>query len=162
MAQILISRGLPATDLIVAPDVAAILLNDATIKELMDLRNYNIGSIAPISLPNGVTRLCILNVYGVEITVFVYSDTYEDENGNLKHFIPMGNVVLTAPGAARTLYGAVTQLEQSDGAFHTYAGTRIPKYLSDAVAKTRSITVTSWPLIVPNNKNPWVTAKVTE
>lgn len=162
MAMKLISRGLPATDLVVAPDVAQIMLNDATIKELMDIRNYNIGSMAPVALPNGVSRLCVLNVYGIEITVFVYADTYLADDDTQTQFIPAGNVVLTAPACARTLYGAVTQLEQTDGRFHTYAGKRVPKYLADAVSNVRTITTTSCPLVVPNNKNPWVSAKVTQ
>lgn len=157
----LTSRGLPATDLIVATDVAQIMINDPTIQKFLDIKNYSLGSVAPVNLPAGATRLCVLNVYGHEITVFVYNETYEDENGEIKYYIPAGNVILTAPASARTLYGAVTQLEQSDGRFHTYTGTRIPKYLADAVANTRSITLSAAPLVVPNNKNPWVTAKVT-
>ncbi len=161
MAMSLIERGLSASDLIVAPDVAQILLNDETIQKLLDIRNYNLGSITPMALPTGVTRLCMLNIYGIDITVFVYAEQYENDEGELTPFIPAGTVILTAPAAARTLYGAVTQLEQSDGRFHTYTGTRIPKYLADAVGNTRTITLSSCPLVVPNNKNPWVTSKVT-
>ena len=162
MANMLISHGLPATDLIVAPDVAAIMINDEDVQKFLDIRNFHVGTVEPERLPNGVSRLCVLNVYGIEISVYVYADTYlPDGEEDLVQFIPAGNVILTAPASARTLYGAVTQLEETDRRFHTYAEKRVPKYLSDPVANVRTITLSSRPLIVPNNKNPWISAKVT-
>ena len=61
--------------------------------------------------------------------------------------------------AARS-YGAVTQIEQDDGEFHTYTGRRIPKYTADVKAESREIKVTSRPLLIPRSKNPWVSASV--
>lgn len=161
MIQMLTKNGLAATDLIVAPDVAAIMLNDETILKLLDIRNYNIGMVEPIALPNGVARIMRLNVYGRMIDVFCYDEQYENEDGDLTPFIPAGNVVLTAPNAGRTLRGAVSQVEQADGELHTYTGARVPKYIADANGNTRTITLTACPLLVPNQKNPWVSAKVT-
>ena len=114
-----------------------------------------------MELPDGVTRLCVLNVYGRDITILVYDETYENENGVDTAYIPAGTIILTAPAVGRTMYGAITQLEQSDGAFHTYAGRRVPKYLSDAVANTRSLTLSSSPLLIPNRRNSWIVSKVT-
>lgn len=162
MIQKLQKRGLPATDLLVAPDVATIIMNDEEIQKLLDLKNYNIGMVDPVELPDGVSRLCVLNVYGRRISVYSYAETYEDDNGDDAQYIPEGTVVLTAPAVGRTMYGAITQLEQSDGAFHTYTGRRVPKYLSDAVANTRSITVSSSPLLVPNRRNSFISSKVTQ
>ena len=68
---------------------------------------------------------------------------------------------MAAPNAGRTVYGAVTQVEQSDGEFHTYTGQRVPKYVSNADGNTRTVMLTSCPLLIPNKKNPWVSAKVT-
>lgn len=161
MIQMLTSRGLPASDLIVAPDVAAIMLNDETILKLLDIRNYNIGAVDPIELPNGVARIMRLNVYGRMIDVFCYDEQYENEDGEMTPYIGAGQVVLTAPNAGRTLRGAVSQVEQSDGEMHTYTGARVPKYVADPNGNTRTVTLTACPLLVPNNKNPWVSAKVT-
>lgn len=162
MISMLTSRGLPATDLIVAPDVATIMLNDENILKLLDIRNYNIGQVDPITLPEGASRIMRLNVRGRMIDVFCYEETYENESGEITQYIGDGQVILTAPNAGRTLYGAVSQVEQSDGEFHTYTGQRVPKYVSDANGNTRTITLTSFPLLIPNQKNPWVSAKVTE
>lgn len=162
MIKMLTKKGLPASELIVSSDVATIIMNDAEIQKLLDLKNYNIGMIEPMELPDGVTRLCVLNVYGRDITILVYDETYENEDGVDTPYIPAGTVVLTAPAVGRTMYGAITQLEQADGAFHTYTGRRVPKYLSDAVGNTRSITVSSAPLLIPNRRNSWITSKVTQ
>lgn len=160
MIGMLSSRGLPATDLVVASDVAATIINNEDIQKQFDLRNFNVGSYNPQELTNGVSQLITLNVYGRNITVFSYDETYKDDKDDDTPIIPSGTVVLTAPGAGRCLYGAITQIEQSDGNFHTYTGRRIPKYLSDALADVRTITLSSAPLLIPNNKNPWIVAKV--
>ncbi len=161
MVKALSAKGLPASELLVSSDVASIIMRDENIQKLLDIRNYNLGSIAPMELPDGVTRLCVLNIYGRDITVLVYDETYENESGVDTAYIPAGTVVLTAPAVGRTMYGAITQLEQADGAFHTYAASRVPKYLSDAVGNTRSLTLSSAPLLIPNRRNSWITAKVT-
>ena len=61
-----------------------------------------------------------------------YDETYTDDDGNDQLYIPSGKCILTAPAAGRTCYGAVSQVEQADGEFHTYAGRRVPKYVSSA------------------------------
>lgn len=82
--------------------------------------------------------------------------------GKVQQYIKPGNVILTAPAAGRTTYGAVTQVEQNDGQFHTYTGSRVPKYLSSAEGNTRTLTLTSCPLLMPNNKDAFIVAKVLE
>lgn len=160
MIGMLSKNGLPATDLIVSPDVAAAILNNGYVQDQLNLLNYNIGRVEPEELTNGVSRICVLNVYGRMISIYAYDETYEDESGADKLMIPSGKVVLTAPAAGRTMYGAVTQLEQSDGQFYTYSGRRVPKYLSDAVSDVRTVTLSARPLLIPNNVNPWIVASV--
>lgn len=160
MIQMLAKRGLPATDLIVSPDVAAVMLNDEKVQKFLDNRRIELGNIEPVELPDGVSRMMVLNVYGRNISVFCYTETYENEEGEDTAYIPEGTVVLTAPGAGRAMYGAITQLEQADNAFHTYTGRRVPKYLADAVKDVRTVTLSSAPLLIPNNVNPWIVAKV--
>lgn len=159
MVRLLSSRGLPATEMVVAPDVADTILADEKIQKLLDLRNYNVGGVDPAELPDGVVKIARLNFKGRMLDILSYEDTYEDDEG-VKQFIPAGHVVVTAPAAGRTLYGAVTQMEQSDGRIHTYTARIVPKYLSDAEHDVRSLTLTSCPLLIPNNKTPWIVAKV--
>ena len=161
MIQMLAKRGLPANELLVAPDVAQLIIGDETIKKLFDINNYKLGTLEPIQEETGVSRLGIINVYGPEVTIYTVAGTYQDGDGTEKAFFPAGNVVLTSPAAGRTVYGAVTQLEQMDGNFHTYAERRVPKYIADAVGNTRSATLSSAPLLIPNHMNPWISSKVT-
>jgi len=160
MIRMLTGKGLPASELIVAPDVGDIILENKEIRRLLDIRNYNIGAVDPALLPSGVSRIARFNVKGRMIDVLCYEESYTADDGTDKPFITAGNAIMTAPAIGRTLYGAVTQVEQIDGEFHTYQGRRVPKYLSNADGNTRSLTLTSCPLPIVNNKNPFVVATV--
>lgn len=50
MISMLTTRGLPATDVLVAPDVADIILSNEWILKLLDNRNYQIGGVDPETL----------------------------------------------------------------------------------------------------------------
>ena len=160
MIRMLTSKGLRATELVCSPDVADAIVNNEQIKELLNNRRYEIGSVEPETLAPGAAIVAKLNIGGRIISVISYDETYTDDNGDDKQYIPSGKCVLTAPACGRTLYGAVTQVEQADGEFHTYSGKRVPKYLSSAEGNTRSLTISSRPLLIPNNKNPFITADV--
>ena len=160
MIRMLTSKGLRATELVCSPDVADAIVNNKQIKELLNNRRYEIGSVEPETLAPGAAIVAKLNIGGRIISVISYDETYTDDNGDDKQYIPSGKCILTAPACGRTLYGAVTQVEQADGEFHTYAGKRVPKYLSSAEGNTRSLTISSRPLLIPNHKNPFITADV--
>lgn len=160
MIKMLTSRGLPATEVLVAPDVADVILSNEWIIKLLDVKNYNLGGVDPATLPAGAAKIARLNIKGRMIDFLTYEDTYTDVDGTVKSFIPAGMIAVGAPAAGRTVYGAVTQLEQSDGQFHTYAGENVPKYLSDAAHNVREVTLTTAPLCMPNNENPFISAKV--
>lgn len=160
MAQMLVRKGLRASDLVCSPDVADAVVNNEKIQKLLDIRNYHVGEVKPEEMPAGAAIVAKLNVRGRIISIISYDETYTDDAGNDQQFIPSGKCVMTAPGPGRTLYGAVSQVEQSDGAFHTYAGKRVPKYLSNADGNTRSLTISSRPLPMPNAKGSFISAEV--
>lgn len=160
MILMLTKKGLPAEDLIVAADVADAFINDPTIKDLLNNRRMNLGNVAPLELPSGAAHIGTINVYGKMINIIAYTETYESDEGAITPYIPDGMVILTAPAAGRGLYGAVTQLEW-DGEFYSYPGRRVPKYLPDPTNNTRSLTLSSCPLLIPKNKGAWISAKVT-
>ena len=160
MISMLTKRGLPATEVLVAPDVADMILANEWILKLLDNRHYEIGGVDPAVLPSGASKICRLNIKGRMIDFLSYEDTYTEIDGTVKPFIPQGMIAVCAPAAGRTIYGAVTQLEQADGEFHTYAGVNVPKYLSDARSNVRELILTSAPLCMPNNENPFITARV--
>lgn len=156
-ARMLKSRGLPATDLIVSADVGSAILADETILKLLDIRRADLGTIAPNSLPNGASYIGRINTVAGPIDIFQYDETYEADDGTDTPYIAEGKAILTAPACGRTVYGAVTQLEESDHVMHTYAGRRVPKYVGDAKADIRELFLRSRPLMIPNHKNAWIT-----
>lgn len=160
MGYMLTSRGLPFVEVLVAPDVADVILANEWILRLLDNRNYQIGGVDPAVLPSGATRIARLNIKGRMIDFLSYEDTYTEVDGTVKPFVPAGMIAACAPNAGRTIYGAITQVEQADGEFHTYTGVNVPKYLSDAQHNIREVILSSAPLCVPNNENPFITAKV--
>lgn len=160
MIQMLTKKGLRASELVCSPDVADAIVGNEKIQKLLDLRNYHVGEVNPVELPAGAAIVAKLNVRGRIISIISYDETYTDDAGNDHLFIPSGKCVLTAPAAGRTLYGAVSQVEQSDGAFHTYPGKRVPKYISDPNGNTRSLTISSRPLPMPNAKGCFISADV--
>ena len=160
MGSMLTSRGLPFTEVLVAPDVACVILANEWIVKLLDNRNYQIGGVDPETLPSGASKIARLNIKGRMIDILCYEDTYTEVDGTVTPFIPAGKIAACAPAAGRTVYGQVTQVEQSDGQFHTYTGIDVPKYLSDAKHNTREVQLSSAPLCIPNNENPFITATV--
>lgn len=160
MIIFLTSKGNAATDVILGSAVAKVFMNNEEIQKLLDIRNVNIGYVAPMELPTGAAQLAHIIIMGHAVDILTYDQTYENDNGVDTPYIPTDKVIVTAPAAGRTAYGAVTQLEQMDGNFHTYAGKRVPHYVADASNNTRSITTTARPLLMPNKKNPWIAADV--
>lgn len=160
MIQMLTSKGLRASELVCSPDVADAIVSNEKIQKLLDIRNYNVGNVEPSELAPGAAIVAKLNVRGRVISIISYDETYTGDDGDDHLYIPSGMCVLTAPAAGRTLYGAVSQVEQKDSEVHTYAGKRVPKYLASAEGNTRSLTISSRPLPMPNNKNAFIAADV--
>lgn len=160
MVLMLTRKGLPAEELVVSGDVADAIINNTAIQKLLDNNRMNLGGIAPLELPEGAAHIGTLNVFGKMIKIISYVETYENDEGTVTPYIPDGTVILTAPGAGRGLYGAVTQLEY-DGAFYSYTGRRVPKYLPDPKTNVRTMTLSSCPILIPKNKGAWISAKVT-
>lgn len=160
MVKMLTEKGLPAEDLIIAADVADAIINNPTLQKLLDNNRMNLGGIAPLELPAGAAHIGTLNVFGKLINLIAYTETYEADDGTITPYIPDGTVILTAPAAGRGLYGSVTQLE-FDGEFYSYPGRRVPKYMPSFEKNTRTLTLSSCPVLIPKNKGAWISAKVT-
>ena len=143
----------------VVEKVKGFFKKDKKVKEMLDLKHYNVGDINPVALPQDAARLGTLNIRGRKIDLLTYDGTYVDEEtGEIKAFVPEKQICVTAPGAGRLLRGAVTQMEQTDGQWHTYMGARVPQYWADK--NGRQLTVSSRPLLIPRTKNPFISATV--
>ena len=159
MVRKLTRAGLPAQDFVCSPDVADAVINDEAIQKMLDNRRYDLGEVAPRVEAPGASLICVLNVRGHNIRVISYDEVYTDEDGEAQTYIPEGTGVMTAPRAGHTLYGAVSQVEQADGEFHTYGKRRVPKYVADPTGNVRTLALSARPLPAPLNKNPFIVAK---
>lgn len=159
MIKMLTTNGLPASEFVCAPDVAEAIVKDEALQNLLDNRRIDVGSIAPRLIGDSASVVAVLNVWGRNISIISYDETYKDDDGEVKTYIPSGCGIMTAPGAGRRYYGAVTQLEQADRQWHTYAGTRIPKYEADTKDEVRTLKLTSCPLLAPYEKDCFISAK---
>ena len=154
------TQGLRVSELVVSPADVQKIIGNKTIKEWLDIRGYEMGHIQPRELnAAGAAYIGTLNVNGVMIDIISYGAQYQADNGAMTAYIPAGTVVLTAPAAGRTAYGAVTQLEDDEN-FHTYAAKRVPKYTSNKAADIRTLRLAARPLMIPNNKNCFIVADI--
>lgn len=160
MAMMNKKRGLPATDVLFGEDVATILLGNQSFQELMDNKRLDLIAMNPTELPEGVTAFGKINCLGIVLEMFCYAETYVDEAGVEQTFIPKKQIAVTAPSVGRTLYGAVTQIEEADREFHTYASSRVPHIVTNVKDGIRTLTEKAKPLTVPNFQNSSISATV--
>lgn len=160
MAKMLKQRGLKAADVLFGEEVADIIINNEYMQKLMDNRRLDLIQLNPTEYPDGVVCFGKINCNGVVLTLFCYPETYVDEKGETETFIPEGKVCVTAPAVGRTLYGAVTQMEQSDREFHTYVARKVPHIIADEKNGIRTLTMKARPLTIPNYQNSSITATV--
>ncbi len=153
-----VTRGRPATDLLLANDVGMFLQEDPWVQYMMDIRRADYGAINPEALTEYVTSLGRFNFGGRRLEIFVNDGTFQDHKGVETPFLEAGSVIVTAPNCGKGLYGAVTQKEM-DNQWHTHAGTRVPNHLSTIVPPVDETVCSSRPLFVPKTSNPWTSAK---
>ena len=158
MILMLTSVGNGASEVLLGADAAEVLLKDGTIQKLLDISHYNIGQINPEALPQGAAKLGTLNIRGRNIDLLTYDATRIGEDGVVAPYIPAKSIAVTTPGAGSTIYACVTQMEQADQQFHSYTGSRVPRYWGDK--EGRELRVSSRPILLPKTKNPFITATV--
>ena len=160
MIKMLSKRGIPATEVLMAPDVADVFLANEYIHELLDNRRIELGQLKPMELPDGVSRIATLNIKGRNIDFLTYDEEYyDDEEKTEKPYIPAGKIILLAPACGHTVYGGITQMEK-DESFHTYAGEAVPRHIVDIAGNTKMVSLRSAPLLLPHQESPWVVAQV--
>lgn len=160
MIKMLTRRGLPATDVILGEDVASVFMEDEKILKYLDNRRVMLGELKPEELPNGAAKLMELNVRGHKLGIYTYDAVYTDDKGNSVEFIPKDRIVMSAPGAGRRAYGKVTYVNGRNQKFETVAAKRIARQTADEDHNTFTTHLTSKPLFMPIQKNPWISSSV--
>lgn len=160
MAQMLIQRGQPAVDLVVGASVASALVNNQSIRDLLDNRRYEMGGVAPEELDEGAYLIGQLNAYGPTLNIIAYPMTYTDLDGTTKSYIDDKKAILTYPGAGRMVYGAITQIDAEGGEPVTHAERRVPKFIGDVKTDVREYRLAARPLPIVVQKDCFISASV--
>lgn len=154
------SRGVPVSDLLIGSNVAAEIMRNDYFLKLLDNRRIQIGKLEPKEMAAGATSYGEIVVDGTVLEILSYTLKYVDENRKEQSFVPEDSIAVTAPNTGKFLYGAVTQMEESDKKFHTYMAKRVPHMVTNVKDSIRTLTQKSRPLAVPNVKNSTIKAKV--
>jgi len=156
----LVYDGLGVLDVIVmAPDVAASLVNNDKYVKLLDSRNVDVGELNLKYRGQGV-RYIGHNVDGVEM--YSLSGKFLDDDGQYKPMMPSGTLIAGGRGMLKMVHGPVTQVEEAGpGARHkTYIKKEVPLRYGSIDGNAVMNRLTSCPTVVPFNVDAWVVASV--
>lgn len=98
-------------------------------------------------------------ISALNLEVVSYSETYTDDDGQVKPFLDPDTVIIANPNRGRQLYGAITFMNQ-DGNWQTIAANNVPIYLADPNAQQSSLAIYSRFLLVPEVMEDWLVLKV--
>lgn len=132
--------------IVMEPTAARLFLENEKIQKLLDVRNYNMGAIAPEALPAGAMYIGTLAPYNIPI--YSYQVQHQILNADSKTFkveklIPEGTV-LFAPSNNELHYGAAIDITKG-----IIQAERVPFEDIDQKSNTKQIRTESRPLPVP-------------
>lgn len=151
------SSGKAPNVCIMASDVVDLFIADADIQKKFNMFNMKFGNIEPKIKDDAVTYIGTLSELGMEI--YSYDEWFVDDAGAEQPMMPTKTVLLARVGMAKRLYGAITQMDDSEN-FVTIEGERVPKVWADKNNEVKMVKVSSRPLPVPEDIDDWYVAVV--
>ena len=149
---------------VMADDVVAAFLKNATVQKLLDTKGYDLATIKPRQLPNGATYVGTLHAEGLDIYTYNewFLDDWTDPDAQeQKPMVPDGTLALLSTGAEYSMYyGAVTLANEQTKEIYTVEGARVPDSWIARKPIRRFLQLTSNPLPVPHEVDSWFVAKV--
>lgn len=134
-------------------NAAAVFTRNASVKDLLNNRRYELGAITPTITDDAVMRFGI--VPGLEL--YTYAEYFEDDAGQLFPMLPPDLVMLISTNVQnKIVYGAYTQLEDAKAQrWVTYQAARIPFVYGDEGGGASFYRLTSCPLPMPADVLGW-------
>ena len=149
---------------IMAKDVATAFVNHAKVKEVLDVKAYDLAVIRPRLLPNGVTYVGTIHKLGLDIyqyTEWYLDDWTEPEAPENKPLVPEKTLALMSTEADYSIYyGAITMIPEEGKTFVTVEGDKVPQTWVERRPDRRFLQINSKPLTVPHEVNSWYVAQV--
>lgn len=149
---------------IMADDVAEAFVNHEKVRKLLDTKGYDLATIKPRELPNGVTY--VGTIHGEGLDIYTYSEWFLDDwtdpsAPEQKPLVPDGELALLSTAAEYSMYyGATTLIDKKTEEFYTVEGARVPDSWAERKPARRFLQLNSNPLPVPHEVDSWFVAKV--
>ncbi|MCM1059662.1 MAG: major capsid protein [Eubacterium sp.] len=151
---------------VMSDDAADAFINNETVRTKLDIKAYDIATIKPRELPDGVTYIGSINELGLDL--YTYNEWYLDDwtdpnNPTNKPLVPEGTVALLSTSAVYSMnYGAITIVKNKNGVdtIATHEAARVPDSWIERKPIRRFLQLNSAPLPVPHEVDSWFVAKV--
>lgn len=168
--QALNANGYSGDTAIYSPDAWNALMTNAKVIEQLKVALQTMTPLTSVAMgevpPSGVTPAPSFT--NPTMRNFVYSGTYTKMTGATGNtltavpYVPKGYVLIGSSNVKhRLVYAQVTQIEQSDGQFHSYNLDRVPKIECNVNRNFYMYTLTSRPVPVPIDLLSWQVLKGT-
>lgn len=145
-----------ALDLVLGANVVNVFLNDASLLALLNVRNAYFGAIQPgQTLEPGVGFLGTMNFGGKDLNIYSYNERATINGSETYYIDPKYAVVIPREKFGATKFGSITQMEEEDRQFHTYAAEMVPRRLTDPKSNLRTLEMASAPLPHPYALDSW-------
>ncbi len=144
---------------ILGRDAANALLDDESIQKLLDVRNFNVGSITRERTPNGARYLG--NLEGLDL--FVYPSWFRHDSTNASTMMIPANMAIIGCSAEispdqKMVFGGHYEVEEQKAYYETI----IPRVWVDKAKNTRFLECVSYPVPIIPNVGSWMRCIVTE
>lgn len=155
----------------VNPDIAicdsktanAIIKNKG-MKELLDVKGYDLAVITPKQLPNGATfigRIHKLNLDIYQYTEWYLDDWTDPDLPKTEPLVPEGTFGIFSTVADYVMcYGSITLMDEKTENFVTVEGRRVPDSWTQKKPAAKFLSLQARPLPAPQEVDSWFIAKV--
>ena len=148
--------GYMVDEVIMSPEVWAVMYQDTLIQKLLDIKNYEMGHFAPEKEP---AKYGAARRVGVLTDPFVPLYTQMAEygpKGNRQRYLPAGTVLFVSQEARRNKlgYGAVTYMDENEE-WRTVSGRYVQQFFKERRPPREEVLVTSRAVPIPANTESW-------
>lgn len=155
-----IDASFDSLDLILGGHLVHHFVTNPTILKLLDTRNLNLGRLDPsVTEYRRIGNLGSMNFDGIQLNIFTDSRGVTDPIGMQSYYLDQDSFVIAPPNLGATKFGSVTQMEEEDRDFHSYARDLVPRRVTNVSSSTRKLEMSSAPLPHPYDWSAWRTCK---
>lgn len=145
---------------IVGKNVEQYLLNNDELNKFLaipSLKNLQLATLQPKYIAPQVRW--IGNILGLGLEVYAYSETYQDENGEVHSFIGDDDVIVGIGGRGYQRHAAVTLLNDTETGYDTFASEMVPYYIGSKASQQLALNLYSRFLLTPETADDWAYIK---